>query len=204
LNPATAPRFEFIRRVAGIPQDPGFADYPFSVFYFTTEGRAELERRAGGPVVQNADHTYSLTATDMGVLNSLGVTTPVIDAWLAGMNASSFEAVPQFRRYVRNYADYTGKLRRPVMTLHTVIDGLVPQSHISAYNATVAAAGNSNLVFNAWTAGTNHCAFTPTQLLKAVQAMEGWIEDGDKPVAVDFSAADGFVFPFTPPPWPQP
>ncbi len=204
FSPAGFAGFEFIRRVAGIPQDPGFVDYPFSVFFFTTEGRAELERRAGGPVVQNADHLYSLTAADVVVMNALGVTSVTIDGWLGAMNSSSVEAVPQFRRYLRNYADYTGKLSKPVLTLHTVIDGLVPQSHISAYNATVDQSGNSDLVFNAWTAGTSHCAFTPIQLLRAVQAMEVWIEEGDKPVAADFSAAEGFVFPFAPPPWPQP
>ena len=50
IGQLTAPggvgRFEFIRLAAGVPRGP---EWPFSIWFFVTEGRAELERRAGAP-----------------------------------------------------------------------------------------------------------------------------------------------------------
>jgi hypothetical protein len=191
-------RFEFMRLVAGVPQGP---EWPFSIWYFTTEGRAELERRAGGPVVQNLDHSYAVSAADRGYLSALGVTGGQLDGYLAAMDGNRFAAPEASRSYVEEYADYTGKVKHPVLTLDTVVDALVPPAHISAYNATVAAAGRSDLVANAWTSGVGHCNFTPQQLVTAVRALEGWVHTGQRPGPLP--AAEGFVD-FTPPPWPQP
>ena len=68
-NIANFPKFEFLRLVAGTPgrginPPPPPAFYPNWVvtdMFFLTEARAELQRRAGGPYVQNLDHDYSLT-----------------------------------------------------------------------------------------------------------------------------------------------
>jgi pimeloyl-ACP methyl ester carboxylesterase len=198
--PGGAARFEFIRRAIGASSGP---EWPIIDLYFVTEGRSELERRAGGPVVQNLDHTYDLTAADRAALVAMGLTDEQIDGWLAALDAERFRGPRAARRYVERFADYTGRLRKPVLTLHTVVDALVPPAHISAYNATVAAAGREQFVVNAWTSGQGHCAFTPPQMLTAVNAMQTWIDSGVAPGPADFPAAQGFVD-FTPPPWPQP
>jgi len=191
-------KFEFIRLVTVVPRGP---EWPFSIWYFTTEGRAELERRAGGPVVQNIDHQYAVGAADRAYLAGLGVTGAQVDGYLAAMQASRVAAVPASRHYLEQYADYSGKIKHPVLTLDTTVDALVPAAHISAYDATVAAAGRSDLVANAWTSGVGHCAFTPQQLVTGVQALEQWVQTGQRPGP--FPASQGFVD-FTPPPWPQP
>jgi hypothetical protein len=117
------------------------------------------------------------------------------------MMANRVAAVPASRQYVEKYADYTGKIKSPVLTLDTTVDALVPAAHISKYNETVAAAGRSDLVANAWTSGVGHCNFTAQQLVTAVQALEHWVQTGQRPGP--FPASQGFVT-FTPPPWPQP
>lgn len=190
--------FEFIKRATGVPDGP---EWPFSIFFFTTEGRAELERRAGGPVVQNLDHTYSLTSEDRAALAALGADAGTVDAWLAALDDIRFSAPNASRHYVEKYADYTGTLRRPVLTLHTQVDALVPPAHISAYADTVATAGSTAMFAEAWTSGIGHCNFTPEQLLAAVDAVDAWIASGVKPVA--FPAELGFIE-FDPPDWPQP
>jgi hypothetical protein len=90
-NPLNFPKFEFVRLVAGNP-GRGLTPPPPPQFFpgwvitdlaFLTEFRAELQRRAGGPFVQNLDQSYSLTAAERLYLNGLGVTNLVIDAWLA-------------------------------------------------------------------------------------------------------------------------
>jgi pimeloyl-ACP methyl ester carboxylesterase len=192
-------RFEFMRLVTGVPSGP---EWPFSIFYFATEGRAELERRAGGPVAQNADHTYTLAAADAAYLGALGLDGATLDGYLAHMDASRW-AAPAGRWYVQRYADYTGRLRHPVLTVGTEVDALVPPSHITKYNETVAAAGSSANVVNVYTDGVGHCNFTPAQMLTAVDAMQGWIDTGVAPDPATFPADEGFID-LTPPPWPQP
>ncbi len=196
--PGGAAGFEFIRRVTGVPEGP---EWPFSIWFFTTEGRAELERRAGGPVVQNLDHTYDLSAEDRADLEALGVDAAEVDAWLADMDASRFDAPSRSRHYLERFADYTGRLRRPVLTLHTQVDALVAPAHIARYQQTVAEAGRTALLAEAWTSGIGHCNFTTEQLLAAVTAMEQWIITGTKPAA--FPEDLGFIE-FDPPDWPQP
>jgi pimeloyl-ACP methyl ester carboxylesterase len=198
--PGGAARFEFIRRLVGVPSGP---EWPFTDFFFLTEGRAELERRAGGPVVQNLDHTYALGAADRAALVAMGLTDAQIDGWIAAANGTRFAAPNKSRHYVKRYADYDGRLRRPVLTFHTVVDALVPPSHIAAYNQTVTGQGRQEFVVNAWTSGQGHCQFTPAQALTVVNAMNGWIATGSRPDPASFPADQGFVA-FTPPPWPQP
>jgi hypothetical protein len=202
ISQLTAPggtaKFEFIRLVTGVPRGP---EWPFSIWFFTTEGRAELERRAGGPVAQNADHTYTMAAADRAFLAGLGITGAQVDDYIATMMANRVAATPSSRHYLEKYADYSGKIKGPVLTLDTTVDALVPAAHISKYDETVATAGRSDLVANAWTNGVGHCNFTAQQLVTAVQELEHWVQTGERPGP--FPPSQGFVT-FTPPPWPQP
>ena len=57
---------------------------------------------------------------------------------------------------------------------------------------TVAAAGRSSLLRQAFTTGNGHCAFTGPQLVTATQALEAWAKTGVPPTAAAFPAALGF------------
>lgn len=204
-NPLNFGRFEFIRLVTGAAPSalpsPSYPAWLLTNMYFSTEGRAELERRAGGPVGQNLTHTYSLSAADKAYLAILGVNA---DALLAEMNAGRTIAAPAFaRNYVEHWADYSGLIKKPVLTLHTQTDTLVPVSHESAYAATVAAVGRNDLLAQTFTTGIGHCNFTGPQLLTAIGALDQWVATGVKPGAASFPVALGFIPGFVAPPWPQ-
>jgi hypothetical protein len=210
---ANFPKFEFVRLVAGNPgrgitPPPPPAFYPGWVFIdlaFLTEFRAELQRRAGGPFVQNVAHNYSLTAAERAYLIGLGIPGAVIDGWLAQMNArTNIVAPPAPRNYVEHYATFNGGIKAPVLTMHTVIDPLVIVANESAYGETVATAGRSDQLFQTYTNGNGHCAFTGAQLLTTVGAIDNWVRNGTKPTAASFPAALGFVPGFEPPAFPQP
>ncbi len=212
-DPANFPRFEFMRLVTGTPgrgitTPPPPAFYPgwvFTDFFFGFEARAELERRAGGPIVQNRDREYSLAASEIAYLQSLGIPEPVITAWLASMNGQrTADAPPNARAYLRNNADYSGNIKHPVLTLHTVIDPLLPVSQQNAYAQTVIAAGRSDRLVQAFTNGNGHCAFTGPQLISAVNTINAWVTTGTAPTASAFPAALGFVPNFAPPAMLQP
>lgn len=212
-NPANFPAFEFIRLVAGNPgrgitPPPPPAFYPGWVltdFFFLTEARAELQRRAGGPYVQNLDHNYNLTTAEKTYLAGLGLPTPVVDGWLAQMNARrNIAAVPRARNYVRNNTDYKGKIRNPVLTLHTAIDPLVVVSNEAAYAELIASANKEDLLFQTYTNANGHCNFTGPQILTAVGAIDLWVRTGVRPTNAQFPAALGFNSAFIPPPLLQP
>src|SRR4030095_429963 len=109
-NIANFPKFEFIRLVAknpgrGITPPPPPAFFPGWVLtdlFFPNEARSELQRRAGGPIVQNLDQEYSITAAERAYLAGIGLPGPVVDAWLAQMNARrNIQAKESARNYVR-------------------------------------------------------------------------------------------------------
>lgn len=209
-NIANVPKFEFIRLVGktpgrGITPPPPPAFFPGWVltdFFFMTEARAELQRRAGGPIVQNLDQNYSLTADEKVYLAGLGVPVPVVDAWLTQMNARrDIEADTSARNYLRNNTDFNGKIRKPILTLHTIIDPLLVVANESAYAELIASTGREDLLFQTYTTGVGHCAFTGPQILTAVGAIDLWVRTGVRPSAASFPAALGFSSAFVPPPF---
>jgi pimeloyl-ACP methyl ester carboxylesterase len=208
-NPLNFGKFEFIRLVTGIPGQGIFLPppptfYPYWVFthFFNFESRGELQRRAGGPFVQNLNHTYSLTEAEKAYLAGFGVDA---DALLSQMNARrNIAAPPAPRNYVERSADYSGKIKHPVLTMHTIVDEVVPVSNESAYADTIAAAGKQNLLFQTYTNGVGHCNFAGEQIFSSVFAMDSWVSTGVRPTAASFPAAFGFVPGFGPPPFPQP
>jgi hypothetical protein len=207
-DPANFALFEFIRLVTGLPGSgitppPGL--YPtalLDVFATATEAQAELERRAGGPVTQNVTHTYGLTFEENAYLASLGLdASPLLDAMNARRN---FAADPEPRNYLEHFADYSGSIKRPVLTLHTFLDPLVVVANERAYRDTVATARRSDLLFQTYTTGVGHAALTLTQLITAVDAIDSWAGSGTPPSASTFPGGLGFLQNFVPPAWPQP
>ena len=207
LSPSNYGKWEFIRLVSGAEGavDPlPSALYPswlFTNFFFLTEARAEAERRAGGPYVQNVTHNYTLTGGQLAYLAALGFNAAPV---LTAMNASErFSADRSARNYMTHYATFSGKLSDPVLTLHTKWDTLVPWGHESAYAETVAAAGRSNLLVQASTNGLGHCSFAPNEIGAAVALLENWVKTGVRPTAATL-AAFGLDGTSAPPAWPQP
>lgn len=215
LNEENFGRFEFIRLVNKLP-GPGF--YPFDPeagfdgfnwlfadMFFATEVRADLEQRAGGPVGQNLDHIYTLTGGDRLYLNVLGMDNDTLDTLLDEMNKrTNIKANKWTRRYLRRFADFSGRIWRPVLTMHTIEDGLVIPAHESAYRETVEAAGRSDRLVQVFVDAMGHCTFTPDQWLAAVSAMESWLDTGEPPDEDFFPETLDFDNDFEPPPWPQP
>ena len=107
------------------------------------------------------------------------------------------------RNYLERNVDFGGNFKAPVLSIHTIIDPLLPVSHEAALLDTVRTNREDNL-FQAYTSGTAHCEFTGPQLLTAVGAMDLWARTGVRPTAESFPGALGFVSNFAPPPFPQP
>lgn len=201
-DPANFGKFEFMRLVGDLPAEEFYdgANWLFTDMFFFTEARAEMERRAGGQAVQNANHIYQLTDNEKTYLAGLGVDA---DAMLTEFNSrATIEADPDARAYLENYADYTGNISRPVLTLHTTKDGLVSAQNETVYKEMIANAGHSDLLYQAYTESVGHCTFSGEQLISAVNAMSNWVADSSAPTAANFPEALGFDNSFDPGPWP--
>jgi hypothetical protein len=152
--------------------------------------------------VQNLDQEYTLTAAEKAYLAGIGLPTPVVDAWLAQMNARrNIEAEPSARNYLRNNTDFNGKIRNPILTVHTIIDPLLVVANESAYAETNAAAGKQDLLFQTFTTGVGHCNLTGPQILTSIGAIDLWVRTGVRPSAAQFPGALGFNPAFVPPPF---
>jgi hypothetical protein len=88
------------------------------------------------------------------------------------MNARrNIQAAPNARNYVAHNDDYNGKLKHPVLTMHTEFDPLILVSNESAYSDLVQSTQRQNLLLQTYTNGNGHCAFTGPQVLIGVAAM---------------------------------
>ena len=113
-----------MRLVTGLPAEEFYdgSGLLFVHMFFTTEARAQAERKMGGPATQNLDHRYRLSSDDRTYVASLGADP---DALLADMNAHRIYAADRgARRYMQRFGGLTGALEKPVLTIHAIHDGL--------------------------------------------------------------------------------
>lgn len=136
------------------------------------------------------------------------------------MNSQKVEADEEAREYIAAFADFSGEIFKPVISMHTIKDGLVPPSHERAYLDTVVNAGHENMLLQVFVDAVGHCTFTPAEWGKTIKVMDKWLDTGERPekkgsfFPYDFSDDDPFnpiesggscfLNDFIPPPWHQP
>lgn len=209
-GPTTFGRWEFIRKVMQLeePQTLYGIGYPqLNVPFFgmlmwkATERRAVIEAENGGPVAENVDLHYTLSAADKQYLASLGVNAEQL---LASMNAhTNITADRAARIHAGHWGGFSGRLLRPVLTVHSVLDGMNFVSQESYYAALVQAAGSGDQLVQAYVndLGVGHVSFSTDQYLSVLAAMESWLDTGVRPDASLLPASEGFDLTFVPPPW---
>jgi len=202
MIPAQKGGWEFIRLVNRLPLDTYYVGLNRGlVVWGAIAVRSELEGRAGGPVAENIGRVYTLTAPEKVYLASLGVDA---NALLEQMNAmTTFTSDPNARNYVEHYVNPSGRITRPVLTLHTEGDAQVIPNHESAYRATVEQQGHGDLLMQQFVPGGAHCTFTSAQVIAGIDAMIYWLDTGTRPDPASFFTPElGFDPNFVPPPWP--
>jgi len=189
LNQANFGKFEFLRLVNHLPLE-GFYEgvIPLNLWLF------------GDMFIAN--HTYTLTKDDKKYLKKLGVNAAKL---LLQMNEKTvFEADPAARNYLKEYADFSGDLERPVLTIQPIGDGMTVPANSTFYQETVETCGASDLLVQKYTNGKMHAVFTPGQVCAAFEAMVYWIDTGNQPGVDFFPETLGFDNGYVPPDWPQP
>ncbi len=145
--------------------------------------RAELEARAGGNPSWNTGVDYREQLT-------LSAQRELVEALYrqAGLQLEDDLAIlerapritndPGATDYLIENIIFNGRIRVPVLTLHTTDDGLVPVQHEQAYVDVVGAAGNGALLRQLYVRRAGHCTMTPAERITAFQALVQRLDTG--------------------------
>jgi pimeloyl-ACP methyl ester carboxylesterase len=87
----------------------------------------------------------------------------------------------QLTRNFYDGEDTTGKLRIPVVTLHSTGDGQVPIEQARIYRRRVERAGQGDLLVQRVIGDLGHCGFRTTEMEAGFGALVEWVEQGKKP-----------------------
>jgi pimeloyl-ACP methyl ester carboxylesterase len=170
LSPEPAPT-DYASQEANQFQWDANVDFPF-IFAF----RAELEARAGGNPSWNTGVDYFrqlAKSADLGEVRALYKAAGLsLRADLRTLNkATRIAAVPSAVRYLAQNISFTGRITIPVLSMHTVGDGLVIPQNEQAYASVVRRAGRSFLLRQVFVSRAGHCAFTPAETIASVRVL---------------------------------
>ncbi len=156
-NPAAAAQ---LYRVTGAALDP--ADQSTSavssavaILWYSIWGTNDLLATAGGMPYDN-QRTQYIGSLDDASLN-------------AGVERISSDG--RARAYLDRFYQTTGDLQRPLVTLHTLYDPIVPFQHELIYQQLVAARGRSNYLTTIPVVRYGHCNFTGAEVMQGLGAL---------------------------------
>jgi hypothetical protein len=145
--------------------------------------RAELEDRAGGNPSWNSGVSYR----DL-LRGSVGRQTAEALYQQAGLaleddlnlldRAPRISAVPAAVQYLKRYITFNGRLRDPVLTVHTIGDGQMLVENEQAYADVVRSAGSGAMLRQEYVHRAGHVTFTPAEMISSVLALVGRLDRG--------------------------
>ncbi len=145
--------------------------------------RQEAEEHAGGNMSWNTRVDYgrmlarSSIRTEVKALYArAGLSLPADLATLAA--APRISADPAAVGYLARNISFGGRLTRPMLTIHTTGDPLVPVQVQNAYADAVDDAHRSPLLRQAYVHRGGHCTFTTGEMLAALRTLERRIASG--------------------------
>jgi predicted esterase len=128
-----------------------------------------VDRTHGQSPFDNAGIVYTVNPS----APPLGLTPPQLAGLLQLANATveRVSITPAAANYLEQYYQPTGDLRIPLVTLHSVLDPVVPYFHEPALAQIVAGAGASGMLEQRTSFAYGHCVFTEAEVISAFQAM---------------------------------
>jgi pimeloyl-ACP methyl ester carboxylesterase len=154
-----------------------------SDFRFAFALRAELEARARGNPSWNTGVNYSRLLArssnkDEVVALYAAAGLSLDDDLETLANTPRIAAQPAAVQYLSKNIVFNGDIDIPVLTVHTLGDGLVVPQNEQAYASVVADEGNQKLLRQLYVHRAGHCAFTPAETIAALNALLRRIDTG--------------------------
>jgi len=130
---------------------------------------------ASNAVAQNADTRYAVS-------DGASVTTEQLNREIPRVAAN-----PRFqdREQYPEFGPPSGKIERPLLTIHGTGDLFVPISLEQQYRRAVDAAGAGGYLVQRAIRRPSHCAFTDAERQRAFDDLVSWVERGEKPAGED-------------------
>ena len=150
-DPAAA---ESLRLYSGIHSN---RDLARTVVFFTTM-LDELAAKTGGNPFGNGDVVYEGTENDN----------------LVNEGVTRYKSNPAAAAFVRRMPGPTGRLRRPLLSLETTYDPLIPGWAVNRYQSDVAQAGNQEFFSQKYVKGAGHCAISAETLSDSFSELQNW------------------------------
>ena len=129
----------------------------------------ELQDRTGGNAFDNRDTLYTGSGDDVRLNREIPRHTGDAEAM----------------KYLREWATLTGDLTNPVVSLHTLVDQLVPASSAAVYDGLTRTSGTSDWFVQLYVDSENHCQFTEEEMVEALTRLTAWIKEDKRPEAGD-------------------
>lgn len=101
---------------------------------------------------------------------------PLINGGVQRLSSS-----PDAVNYIQNYYTPTGKLKIPVLAVHTTRDPVVPVWHEYLYKTVADQNGSGNLLVQTSIDRYGHCTFTDQETFAAFSKLVNWVLTGVKP-----------------------
>lgn len=124
------------------------------ILWYSVFSTMDAQARLGGQPYDNSTRVYQGSADD-AALNA---------------NIARYEADPGARAALARF-ETTGRLQRPLITLHTTGDPIVPAAHQGFYATKVADAGAQALLEQEAYARYGHCTFQQAEVVAAFNTM---------------------------------
>ncbi len=145
--------------------------------------RADQEKRAGGVFSSNAGIGYrrqlALSGRRAWVGHWYREAGLDLDRDLATLEAAPrIPASPGAVAYMRAHYAPSGELRIPMLSMHTLGDGMTVPSQQHAYDTAVRATGHGANLAMAWVQRAGHCNFTPAEQIAALETLTNRLDEG--------------------------
>jgi hypothetical protein len=152
-------------------------------FFFVFALRQELEARAGGNPSWNTGVDYreqlerSVNRDEVAALyRAAGLDLQEdLETLAATPRVSADQGAVD---YLKRFIIFNGQIRQPVLTMHTIGDGLVLNQDEQAYASVVRAAGNERLLRQTFIHRAGHCAFTPAEVVASFRTLVNRLDTG--------------------------
>jgi pimeloyl-ACP methyl ester carboxylesterase len=114
--------------------------------------------------------------TKYSVDPGLGITAQELDA-----NVRRLTPNPAFYEAHEETRPLSGKIKRPLLTLHTTGDMIVPVLTVQTLQRVVEAAGNADLLVQRYIRAPGHCTFSGPEQAQAFEDLVKWVRLGIRP-----------------------
>ena len=129
---------------------------------------SDFSRKGGGDPVDNANWIYTGTGS-------------IEEDFRLNDGVKRYNADPRARAWmIQNYTA-TGKLRKPMLAVHTVYDTLIPATSLAEYSQRVSESGSVDYFTQQYVDHVGHCAFSTDEIGRAFDELIGWTHGGPKP-----------------------